>query len=151
MEPGGPVRRAVRNPRDMAPDRGPGHLPPPSPEDGGQAVKRLLPEGRHFSLRGIAVGLLVGLVVCFSNMYFGLQTGWVSTMTMPASLMGFAIFKALRRQLTFPFSPVENVFVQSVAGGMAIMPLGCGFVGVVSVVGRQKKKKKKNACGGCPG
>ncbi|KAK2041141.1 OPT oligopeptide transporter [Colletotrichum somersetense] len=87
--------------------------------------------GRSFTFRGILVGLLVGLVICFSNMYFGLQTGWVSTMTMPASLMGFGIFKALSRRLRFPFSPVENVLVQTVAGSMAIMPLGCGFVGVI--------------------
>lgn len=50
---------------------------------------------------------------------------------MPSSLMGFAIFKLLKSHLKFPFTPVENVLVQSVAGGMAIMPLGCGFVGVV--------------------
>ncbi|KAF9869322.1 OPT oligopeptide transporter [Colletotrichum karsti] len=87
--------------------------------------------GRSFTIRGVLVGLLVGLVICFSNMYFGLQTGWVSTMTMPASLMGFGIFKALARHLKFPFSPVENVLVQTVAGSMAIMPLGCGFVGVI--------------------
>ncbi|KXH31074.1 OPT oligopeptide transporter [Colletotrichum simmondsii] len=87
--------------------------------------------GRSFTFRGVAVGLLVGLVICFSNMYFGLQTGWVSTMTMPASLMGFGIFKVLSRHLRFPFSPVENVLVQTVAGSMAIMPLGCGFVGVI--------------------
>lgn len=88
-------------------------------------------EGRSFTLRGVAAGLLVGLVICFSNMYFGLQTGWVSMMTMPASLMGFGIFKTLSRHLAFPFSPVENVLVQTVAGSMAIMPLGCGFVGVL--------------------
>lgn len=88
-------------------------------------------EGRSFTFRGVAAGLLVGLVICFSNMYFGLQTGWVSMMTMPASLMGFGIFKTLSRHLAFPFSPVENVLVQTVAGSMAIMPLGCGFVGVL--------------------
>lgn len=88
-------------------------------------------EGRSFTLRGVAAGLLVGLVICFSNMYFGLQTGWVSMMTMPASLMGFGIFRTLSRHLAFPFSPVENVLVQTVAGSMAIMPLGCGFVGVL--------------------
>ena len=88
-------------------------------------------EGRSFTLRGVAAGLLVGLIICFSNMYFGLQTGWVSMMTMPASLMGFGIFKTLSRHLQFPFSPVENVLVQTVAGSMAIMPLGCGFVGVL--------------------
>lgn len=87
--------------------------------------------GRSFTVRGVAAGLLVGLVICFSNMYFGLQTGWVSMMTMPASLMGFGIFKTLSRHLAFPFTPVENVLVQTVAGSMAIMPLGCGFVGVL--------------------
>lgn len=88
-------------------------------------------EGRSFTFRGVAAGLLVGLVICFSNMYFGLQTGWVSMMTMPASLMGFGIFKTLSRHLQLPFTPVENVLVQTVAGSMAIMPLGCGFVGVL--------------------
>lgn len=93
-------------------------------------------EGRSFTARGLAVGLLVGLVICFSNMYFGLQTGWVSTMSMPASLLGFGFFKTVSRHLKFPFSPVENVLVQTVAGSMAIMPLGCGFVGVVSFPAR---------------
>ncbi|KAL7624319.1 OPT superfamily [Parahypoxylon ruwenzoriense] len=115
----------------MAPDRG--SIEDPAPRDLPEAVEpvRYLPEGQHFTFRGVAVGLLVGLIICFSNMYFGLQTGWVSMMTMPASLLGFGIFKTLSRHLTFPFSPVENVLVQSVAGGMAIMPLGCGFVGVM--------------------
>ncbi|CAJ2511067.1 Uu.00g066920.m01.CDS01 [Anthostomella pinea] len=116
----------------MAPDRGDVAPHTAADDDAGDADRvRYLPEGRHFTVRGIAAGLLVGLVICFSNMYFGLQTGWVSMMTMPASLLGFGIFKTLSRHLTFPFSPVENVLVQSVAGGMAIMPLGCGFVGVM--------------------
>ncbi|KAI1408144.1 OPT superfamily oligopeptide transporter [Hypoxylon sp. FL1857] len=119
----------------MAPDRGsvedpPPPYPPEAEEEAERDVK-YLPEGRHFTLRGVAAGLLVGLIICFSNMYFGLQTGWISMMTMPSSLLGFGIFKALSRHLSFPFSPVENVLVQSVAGGMAIMPLGCGFVGVI--------------------
>jgi len=111
----------------MAPDRG--NMPAPGAEY--HANWHGLPDGRSFTARGIAIGLAVGLVICFSNMYFGLQTGWVSTMTMPASLMGFGIFRAARKHLQFPFSPVENVLVQTVAGSMAIMPLGCGFVGVV--------------------
>ncbi|KAI1471417.1 OPT superfamily oligopeptide transporter [Daldinia caldariorum] len=118
----------------MAPDRGSTSVqdldPSPYPLETEEETK-YLPEGRHFTLRGIAAGLLVGLIICFSNMYFGLQTGWISMMTMPASLLGFGIFKTLSRHLAFPFSPVENVLVQSVAGGMAIMPLGCGFVGVI--------------------
>lgn len=121
--------------------------PPPTSSSSGEGDPpvKFLPEGRHFTIRGVAAGLLVGLVIVFSNMYFGLQTGWVSMMTMPASLLGFGIFHTLSRHLSFPFTPVENVLVQSVAGGMAIMPLGCGFVGVVSltsVISHQSWKDK---------
>ena len=89
--------------------------------------------GKSFTVRGVAAGLAVGTIICAANVYFGLQTGWVSIMSMPASLMGYGIFRMLAPHLRFPFSPVENVLVQSVACGMAIMPLGCGFVGVVSL------------------
>lgn len=85
-------------------------------------------QGHSLTARGVLVGLAVGTIICFSNMYFGLQTGWVSTMTMPASLLGFGIFRALGDRLDWrgngPFTPVENVLVQTVAGSMAIMPLG---------------------------
>lgn len=64
-------------------------------------------------------------------MYFGLQTGWVSGMAMPSALIGFAYFKVVARTLKLPFTPVENVLVQSVAGSVGTMPLGCGFVGVI--------------------
>ena len=84
-----------------------------------------------FTLRGVLVGLVIGVVICFSNTYFGLQTGWVSGMTMPAALIGFAYFKAVARWIDYPFTPVENVLVQTVAGAVGTMPLGCGFVGVM--------------------
>lgn len=54
-----------------------------------------------------------------------------SHQSMPASLIGFAFFKTLSKHLDLPFTPVENVLVQSVAGSMGTMPLGCGFVGVM--------------------
>jgi OPT family oligopeptide transporter len=86
---------------------------------------------QNFTLRGVLVGLAIGVVICFSNMYFGLQTGWVSGMAMPSALIGFAYFKTVSRLINFPFTPVENVLVQSVAGSVGTMPLGCGFVGVI--------------------
>ncbi|OMP87759.1 putative oligopeptide transporter [Diplodia seriata] len=88
-------------------------------------------EPQNFTLRGILVGLGIGIVICFSNTYFGLQTGWVSSMAMPSALLGFAWFRLMSRYLRLPFSPVENVLIQSVAGSVGTMPLGCGFVGVI--------------------
>jgi uncharacterized oligopeptide transporter (OPT) family protein len=89
------------------------------------------PEARSFTLRSLLVGLAVGILICFSNTFFGLQTGWISAMTMPASLIGFAVFKTFASYLSYPFTPAENVLVQTVAGAVGTMPLGCGFVGVV--------------------
>lgn len=130
----------------MAPDRGPmpihhsnseltDHDPSfPALAMSEETASRLATQAgaaQNFTLRGILVGLGVGLIICFSNMYFGLQTGWVSSMSMPASLIGFAFFRTLSRHLDLPFTPVENVLVQTVAGSMGTMPLGCGFVGVM--------------------
>lgn len=72
------------------------------------------------------MGLLIGSVMCFSNMYFGLQTGWISMMSLQASLLGFAIFRHV-----FDFGPKENVYLQTVAVATATMPLAAGFVGVI--------------------
>lgn len=88
-------------------------------------------EGQNFTLRGVLVGLAIGVIICFSNMYFGLQTGWVSGMAMPSALIGFAFLKSIARHIDYPFTPVENVLVQTVAGAFGTMPLGCGFVGVM--------------------
>lgn len=34
--------------------------------------------GPVLTVRALVAGLLVGAVLCFSNTYFGLQTGWVT-------------------------------------------------------------------------
>jgi OPT family oligopeptide transporter len=99
-------------------------------------------DGTNFTFRGVVVGLLIGIIICFSNTYFGLQTGWVSGMAMPASLIGFAVFKALSRHLKLPFTPVENVLVQTVAGAVGTMPLGLGFVGVLPSLEFLLKKRE---------
>lgn len=52
-------------------------------------------------------------------------------MSLPLSLIGFAVFKALSKQLTYPFSPVENVLVQTVAVAVGTMPLAAGLVGII--------------------
>ena len=88
-------------------------------------------QAQNFTIRGVLVGLAIGVIICFSNMYFGLQTGWVSGMAMPAALIGFGFFKTVARCIDYPFTPVENVLVQTVAGALGTMPLGCGFVGVM--------------------
>lgn len=51
---------------------------------------------------------------------------------MPSALLGYSVFRALPSVLlATPFTPAENVLVQSVAGAAGTMPLGAGFVGVL--------------------
>jgi uncharacterized oligopeptide transporter (OPT) family protein len=86
---------------------------------------------QSFTPRSLLVGLIIGALITFSNTYFGLQTGWISTMAMPSALIGFSVFKVLAKHLSYPFTPIENVLIQTVAGAVGTMPLGCGFVGVI--------------------
>ncbi|KAL4815611.1 OPT oligopeptide transporter protein-domain-containing protein [Aspergillus spinulosporus] len=86
---------------------------------------------RSFTLRSLLVGITIGALITFSNTYFGLQTGWISTMAMPSALIGFSVFKVFSKYLSYPFTPIENVLIQTVAGAVGTMPLGCGFVGVI--------------------
>ncbi|CRG89569.1 Putative oligopeptide transporter YGL114W [Talaromyces islandicus] len=99
--------------------------------NGSSSAKVRATSGQSFTPRSLVVGLIIGTLIIFSNTYFGLQTGWMSLMTMPSSLIGFAVFKSLSKHLSFPFTPVENVLIQTVAGAVGTMPLGCGFVGVI--------------------
>ncbi|KAG0333532.1 hypothetical protein BG000_009091 [Podila horticola] len=85
----------------------------------------------HFTWRAVAVGLVIGTLLCFTNMYFGLQTGWISMMSLQSSLLGFAVFKAGKRFLKVPFGPAENIVLQSVAVATGTMPLAAGFVGII--------------------
>jgi uncharacterized oligopeptide transporter (OPT) family protein len=87
-----------------------------------------------FTLRALLLGLAIGVLICFCNLYFGLQTGWGSVMSMPASLIGFAAFRSISKHIKLPFTPAENVLVQTVAGHAGIMSLGCGFVGIIPAI-----------------
>ncbi|KAJ2050086.1 OPT super [Coemansia sp. RSA 2337] len=101
--------------------------------------RRQIVSGRHmvdvsqpqFTWRAIIVGLLFGTILCFSNLWFGLQSGWISMMSLQSSLVGFAVFKALEHVLDVPFGPAENVVLQSTAVATATMPLAGGFVGIL--------------------
>ncbi|KAF9958769.1 hypothetical protein BGZ65_001185 [Modicella reniformis] len=85
----------------------------------------------HFTWRSMIVGILIGTLLCFTNMYFGLQTGWISMMSLQSSLLGFALFKAAKHYLKVPFGPAENIVLQSVAVATGTMPLAAGFVGII--------------------
>ena len=82
----------------------------------------------QLTLRAVLVGLFVGTILCFTNMYFGLQTGWVTMGSLQCAMVGFAI---LKYGGAAHFNPLENVVVQTVGVATATMPLAGGFVGII--------------------
>lgn len=85
----------------------------------------------QITLRSTIVGLLIGSLILISNFQFGLQTGWVSMMSLPAALLAFSIFKLLPISIAKNFTDVENVFVQSIAVAVGTGPLCYGFIGII--------------------
>ncbi|KAF6767482.1 Oligopeptide transporter, OPT superfamily [Kalmanozyma brasiliensis GHG001] len=94
-----------------------------------------------FTIRAVLAGLLIGCLLAFTNLYLGLQSGWISMMSLQSSLLGFALFRILPRHLDLagrrfvlmssPFTPQENVLVQTTAAAVGVMPLSAGLVGVI--------------------
>ncbi|WRT69026.1 uncharacterized protein IL334_006009 [Kwoniella shivajii] len=104
-------------------------------EYGSGSADRELIEG-DFTFRAVAVGLGVGVILCMTNIYFGLQTGWVSMMSLQSALLGFAIFKLLPHLPSLfpasrPLTPQENVVLQTTAVATGTMPLAAGLVGII--------------------
>ncbi|KAG7195810.1 uncharacterized protein KQ657_002195 [Scheffersomyces spartinae] len=87
----------------------------------------------QITLRATITGLLIGSVVLISNFQFGLQTGWVSMMSLPSALLGFTIFKAIK-PFHKHFTDVENVYVQSLAVAVGTGPLAYGLVGIIPAI-----------------
>ncbi|KAI5950285.1 OPT8 [Candida jiufengensis] len=84
------------------------------------------------TLRSTIVGLVIGSIILISNFQFGLQTGWVSMMSLPAALLGFAVFKLT--PLSKNFTDVENVYIQSIAVAVGTGPLCYGFIGIIPAI-----------------
>lgn len=84
------------------------------------------------TVRATAAGLAIGTIVLILNFQFGLQTGWVSMMSLPSALLGFTIFRLLPVSRTF--TDVENVYIQSVAVAVGTGPLAYGLVGIIPAI-----------------
>ncbi|KAJ7773335.1 OPT oligopeptide transporter protein-domain-containing protein [Mycena metata] len=82
---------------------------------------------KEFTLQAVLIGLLIGCLLCFANLSFGLQTGWISMMSLQSALIGFLI----SRMLPIPLSAQEIIVVQTTAVATGTMPLAAGFVGII--------------------
>ncbi|CAA7267111.1 unnamed protein product [Cyclocybe aegerita] len=87
-------------------------------------ISRAQPE---FTLTAVLLGLAIGCLICFTNLSLGLQSGWISMMSIQSALIGFLI----SRMLPTPLTPQEIIVVQTTAVATGTMPLAAGFVGIL--------------------
>lgn len=88
----------------------------------------------EFTFRAVLSGMLLGVLMSFSNLYVGFKTGWTLGVSITASILGFALFRSLERALVFlrrrPFADLENNISQSVASAAGYI----ASAGLVSAV-----------------
>ncbi|KAL2431951.1 hypothetical protein ABEF95_004585 [Exophiala dermatitidis] len=94
-------------------------------------VKPTASEDGAFTLRAVLMGCLLGIFVCTTNMYFGLQTGYTNGMSSVSSLLGFVAFKGWERCTKRPVLVGETVLLQTVASATGCFPSTAGLLGAI--------------------
>lgn len=101
---------------------------------------------RQLTVRAVIAGMLIGGVMCLSNLYIILKTGWSLGVTITACILAFSAFGLLRklRLVREEFTPLENNAMGSVAsaagymtggGNMAALPALIMLTGVMPSAG----------------
>lgn len=100
--------------------------PPPDDPEERWLRTTYQPHARNLTVRAALVGMLIGAVMCMSNLYTFFKTGWSIGVTLTASILAFAFFQAVKalRIPAEPFGPLENNALTTVASGAGYMTGG---------------------------
>lgn len=90
-----------------------------------ETVYRSPKDTPQLTVRAAVVGMLVGAVMCLSNLYVFFKTGWSLGVTLTACILAFGVFKALETaKLARPLGALENNALTTVASGAGFMTGG---------------------------
>ena len=87
----------------------------------------------QLTLRALLMGMVIGSVMCLSNVYVGLKIGWSLGVAITSCIIAYTTFATLHRLFprTFPrFSILENNAMQSCASAAGYMT-GAGLVNAI--------------------
>jgi uncharacterized oligopeptide transporter (OPT) family protein len=108
----------------------PFELPPSAPaeEDGERSWLRTVyrPGVPQLTVRAVVVGMLLGALMCLSNLYVVLKVGWSFGVTLTACVVAYALFRLGERLglVRRPFGILENNAMGSVASSAGFMTGG---------------------------
>jgi OPT family oligopeptide transporter len=91
---------------------------------------------RQLTPRAVIAGMLIGMVMCLSNLYVILKTGWSMGVTITACILAFSFFNMMRQLRLFrqDFSPLENNAMGSVASAAGYMTGGGNMAAVPALL-----------------
>jgi putative OPT family oligopeptide transporter len=80
----------------------------------------------QLTARAVVSGMLIGAVMCLSNIYVFFKTGWSLGVTLTACILAYAVFQALSASglVKRPLGALENNALTTVASGAGFMTGG---------------------------
>lgn len=84
------------------------------------------PNEPNLTVRAVVAGILIGAVMCLSNLYVFFKTGWSLGVTLTACILAFGTFQLLQqsRLVKKPLGMLENNALTTVASGAGYMTAG---------------------------
>ena len=84
------------------------------------------PDVPQLTFRAVGVGMLIGVVMCLSNLYVFFKTGWSMGVTITAAILAFALFRGLQAtgMVRRPLTALENNALTTVSSGAGYMTGG---------------------------
>jgi uncharacterized oligopeptide transporter (OPT) family protein len=97
----------------------------PAPADApASAHVPAVPAPAQLTARAVVAGMLIGAVMCLSNLYVFFKTGWSLGVTLTACILAFAVFQALGALGARRLGALENNALTTVASGAGYMTGG---------------------------
>jgi uncharacterized oligopeptide transporter (OPT) family protein len=104
----------------------------------------------QLTTRSVVLGMILGVIMSFSNLYVGLKIGWGLGVAITSSILAFAIMAGLRKLFpkffTTEFSMLENNTMASAASAAGYM----SSAGLVSAVPALDMMLRDNAASAHP-
>ena len=98
------------------------------------------PGARQLTARAVVSGMVIGALMCLSNLYVVLKTGWSLGVTITACILAFAGFSLWRKSLQLcgrdsaPFGTLENNAMSSVASAAGYMTGGGNMAAIPALL-----------------
>jgi OPT family oligopeptide transporter len=95
----------------------------------GAAVAR-----RELTLRAVAMGGAIGVMLAAGNVYTALKIGFIDGGSISAAVLGFTFFAIFRRFARTPYTALENNITQTTAASAAVMGFVLGVGGPLTAL-----------------